>query len=123
MKPRRVGKGAGVERAKAGVMASSHGTATAAPRPRSRVRREMGCMLIVLQSPLILYVLPTPKSERIAFYNFDHHAREPVLVLRDGGQRLVERPVVVRLHAAPQGVDHHLLDHAAGELVLLGQDR
>src|SRR5689334_22865498 len=98
MKPRRVGNEAEVEPAvgleKAGVMASSQGTATAAPMPRRSVRREIGRLLIVVQSPLILYAFPAPKSEGIAFYDFDHYRREPVLVLGDRRQRLVDRPVV-----------------------------
>src|SRR5688572_30205685 len=122
MKPRRVGNPAGEDAANAGIMASSQGTATAAPRPRRTVRREIGRLL--MRSPsLILYVSAPPQAERIAFYNLDHHPRELVAVLADRRQRPVDRPVVVRLDPAAERVDQHLLDQAAREVVLLRQDR
>src|SRR5258706_12589476 len=123
MKPRRVGKSARAGVGKGGDIASGQGTATAAPMPRSSARREIGWMLISLGPSLILYVPAAPQAERIAFYDLDHERGEPVLVLRQGRQRLVERAVVVGLDPPAERVDRHLLEHAAGEEVLLGEDR
>src|SRR5437667_172799 len=103
MKPRRVGN----EARKGLAIASSHGTATAAPMPRRSVRREIGWMLIVRLPPLILYASPAPQAERIAFYDFDDQRRKLVLVLRNGGQRLIEGTIVIGLDPSAQRVDDH----------------
>src|SRR5262245_25964825 len=100
-------------------MASSQGSATDAPMPRSRVRREIGRMLMLSSPSLILYALAPPQAEGIALYDFDHQRGEPVLVLGQGGQGAVDRAVIVVFEAAAQPVDRHLLDHAAREAVLL----
>src|SRR5205814_9539599 len=117
MNPSRVGNGF-VAFANAGIIASSQGTATAAPRPRRSVRREIGWMLISRRPSLILYVFAASQAERIAFYNFDHQRGKLVFILGQRAQRAIDSAVVIRFDAAAQRIDHHLLDHASGEKVL-----
>src|ERR1043166_9582891 len=78
-------------RTKAGVVASSHGSATAAPMPRRTVRREIG----FIGSSSLFNILTPPEAERVALHDFHDQRREFVLVLRERGQNAIDGPFVV----------------------------
>src|SRR4051794_31097147 len=88
-----------------GSIASSNGRATAVPRPRNTVRREISLDISLLRCG--------PLLERVALDDLDQQGREPVVLPARGCHDRAHRPPVVPLQAAAEGVGQHLLGDAA----------
>src|SRR5579863_6615218 len=107
----------------AGIIASSNGSASAAPLPLRIVRREM-CLLVINMFAVFL-LISLARSPLLALGQFHIHLERSALHdPHDDGRKLVfiarriayDRPYgrhILILHAASQRVGQHLLgDHA-----------
>src|SRR5262245_26693666 len=97
-----------------GPIASSHGRATAAPRPRRIVRRES--RVLIADQPFVGPAVPDirgprpaqpdlpTKSEWITLDDLGHQGREAIIVTLQPRDDLINRPPVVILQTPAQGV-------------------
>src|SRR5580658_7849637 len=104
MKPRRTGLFAGVPiGCSAQPMVSSRGSASAAPRPLSAVRREISQDWFMAALPgrsLVAVAVAERETER----GLDDQGVEAVAVVRGGGDDAVDGLVVVVLQRAAEGI-------------------
>src|SRR5258705_12160758 len=93
--------GRALSAASAGVIASSTGSASAAPAPRKNVRRGMDFLVITMAD--------SPHLKWRAFYDAENHGRPPIVFCRSLVDDLAQNRMVVRVNTAPQCIGHNEL--------------
>src|SRR3954447_25272159 len=105
MKAIRIGRA--LSAASAGVIASSMGSASAAPAPRKNARRGMDF--------LVRTIVHSPHLKWRALDDAENHGR-PLMVFRRGlGHDLAQRRTIVRLDAATQRIGHEAFGERVDE--------
>src|SRR4051794_27000161 len=131
MNPRRLGAALLVAADSAGTIASSRGSARAAPTPRRNVRRGKAIfVMIIYLLSLITYLLLTrgcgrarlvearpAHLKRRALHDPEHERRDAIVVARGIADHRPHDRVVVVLQAPPQRIRQQVLGQRRDELL------
>src|SRR6516162_9254249 len=104
--------GRAVAAASAGVMASSTGSANAAPAPRRKVRRGMDFLVIIT-------IANPPHLKRDAFDDAENDGRPPLVIGGGHPRDLAKSGAIVWLHAATERIGQEPLGEGLHEQVPL----
>src|SRR5712671_2546870 len=105
--------GRALSAASAGVIASSMGSASAAPAPRKNVRRGMDFLVITMAH--------SPHLKWRASYDAENHGRPPMVFCRSLVDDLAQNRMVVGFNTAPQCIGHKALAERVDEQGLLAE--
>src|SRR5262249_45375388 len=100
-----------------GVIASSQGSAMAAPTPRKTVRRESRDLRFMARRPQVgSRQSAAPFQEWVTFDNAQHEDPEAVSTRFEALDNLLDRAAVIFFQSPAEGVREHLFSQAAGEV-------